>query len=111
MEETLFDPWVGKIPWRRQPTPVFLPGESHGQKNITGYSPWGLRGVRQDSVTKTTIGPPITVNQGLVLRKSLRFLELIPKTQRTIISGRGPLELAFLNKFPVVYATVQKSFG
>ena len=27
-----FDPWVGKIPWRRawQPTPVFLPGESHG---------------------------------------------------------------------------------
>ena len=28
-----FDPWVGKIPWRRawQPTPVFLPGESHGQ--------------------------------------------------------------------------------
>ena len=29
----VFDPWVGKIPWRRkwQPTPVFLPGESHGQ--------------------------------------------------------------------------------
>ena len=29
-----FDPWVGKIPWRRQwhPTPVFLPGESHGQR-------------------------------------------------------------------------------
>ena len=37
MQETRFDPWVGKIPWRRawQPTPVFLPGESHGQK-----SPW-----------------------------------------------------------------------
>ena len=37
-----FDPWVGKIPWRRvwQPTPVFLPGESHGQKEPgTGYSP------------------------------------------------------------------------
>ena len=30
-----FDPWVGKIPWRRkrQPTPVFLPGKSHGQKS------------------------------------------------------------------------------
>ena len=29
-----FDPWVGKIPWRRawQPTPVFLPGESHGRR-------------------------------------------------------------------------------
>ena len=35
-----FDPWVGKIPWRRawQPTPVFLPGESHGQRNLAGYS-------------------------------------------------------------------------
>ena len=38
-----FDPWVGKIPWRRkwQPTPVFLPGESHGQRSLGGYSPWG----------------------------------------------------------------------
>ena len=36
-----FDPWVGKIPWRRawQPTSVFLPGESHWQKNLEGYSP------------------------------------------------------------------------
>ena len=35
-----FDPWVGKIPWRRkwQPTPVFWPGESHGL-----YSPWGYK--------------------------------------------------------------------
>ena len=31
-----FNPWVGKIPWRRewQPTPVFLPGESHGQRRL-----------------------------------------------------------------------------
>ena len=38
-----FDPWVGKIPWRRvwQPTPVFLPGESHGQRSLEGYIPWG----------------------------------------------------------------------
>ena len=38
-----FDLWVGKIPWRRawQPTPVFLPGESHGQRNLVGYSLWG----------------------------------------------------------------------
>ena len=36
-----FNPWVGKIPWRRawQPTPVFLPGESHGQRSLAGYSP------------------------------------------------------------------------
>ena len=42
-EETLFEPWVGKTPWRRawQPTPVFLPGESCGQRSLVGYSPWG----------------------------------------------------------------------
>ena len=36
------DPWVGKIPWRRkwQPTPGFLPGKSHGQRSLVGYSPW-----------------------------------------------------------------------
>ena len=38
-----FDSSVMKIPWRRkwQTTPVFLPGESHGQRSLTGYSPWG----------------------------------------------------------------------
>ena len=38
-----FDPWVGKIPWRRvrQPTPVFLPGKSLGHRRLMGYSPWG----------------------------------------------------------------------
>ena len=36
-------PWVGKIPWRRTwpLTPVFLPGESHGQRSLEGCSPWG----------------------------------------------------------------------
>ena len=36
-----FNPWVGKIPWKRawQPTPVFLPGKSHGQSSLVGYSP------------------------------------------------------------------------
>ena len=38
-----FNPWVRKIPWRGkwQPTPVSLPGESHGQRRLAGYSPWG----------------------------------------------------------------------
>ena len=37
-----FDPWVGKMPWRRewQSTPVFLSGESHGQRIQAGYSLW-----------------------------------------------------------------------
>ena len=44
-QETGFDPWVRKIPWRRkwQPTPIFLPGEFHGQRSLVGYSPWGRK--------------------------------------------------------------------
>ena len=40
-----FDHWVGKIPWSRkeQPTPVFLPGESHGQRNLEGNGPRGRK--------------------------------------------------------------------
>ena len=39
----MFNTWVGKIPWWRKwlPTPVFLAGESHGQRSLAGYSPWG----------------------------------------------------------------------
>ena len=48
-----FSPWVGKIPWRRawQPTPVFLPGETHGQRNLVGYGPWGRK---ESDMTKAT---------------------------------------------------------
>ena len=40
-----FNPWVKKIPWRRkwQPTPIFLPGISHGQRSLAGYSPQGCK--------------------------------------------------------------------
>ena len=40
-----FGPWVGKIPWKRERllTPVFLPGESHGQRSLVRYSPWGRK--------------------------------------------------------------------
>ena len=44
-----FDPWVGKTPWRRkgqrQPTAVILPGKSHAQRSLVGYSPWGHKGL------------------------------------------------------------------
>ena len=46
-----FDHWVGKILWRRRwkPTPVFLPGESHGQRSLAGYiSTWGCKRVEHD---------------------------------------------------------------
>ena len=46
--------WVEKISWRKkwQPTPVFLPGKSHRQRSLAGYSPWGHRRVGHDLVTK-----------------------------------------------------------
>ena len=50
-----FHPWVRKVPWRRawQPTPVFLPGESHGQRSLTGYSPWGHK--ESDTTERLTL--------------------------------------------------------
>ena len=44
-EEPGFDPWVWKILWRREwlPTPGSLPGESHGQRSLVAYSPWGRK--------------------------------------------------------------------
>ena len=48
-----FDPWVGKILWRRkwQPTPVFLLRKSHGQRSLAGYSPQGRK---ESDVTEHT---------------------------------------------------------
>ena len=45
MQTAQFDPWVGKISWRRkwEPTPVFLPGEFHKWRSMVGYSLWGCR--------------------------------------------------------------------
>ena len=49
-----FSLWVGKISWRRkwQPTPVFLPGKSHGQTSLAAYSPWGCKRAGHNLVTK-----------------------------------------------------------
>ena len=49
-----FDSWVWKIPWRRkwQPTPVFLPGKSHGDRSPAGYSPWAHKRVWHKWVIK-----------------------------------------------------------
>ena len=77
-----FDPWVGKIPWRRKwkPTPVFLPGKSYGQRSLEGYSPWDhknshtrlsdsvkfSRSVVSDSVTAWTSMPGFPIHHQLL---------------------------------------------
>ena len=45
LKRLMFDPWVGEIPWTRkwQLVPLILPGKSHGQRSLAGYSPWGCR--------------------------------------------------------------------
>ena len=54
-------PGSGRFPWRRkwQPTLVFLPAKSHGQRSLAGKSPWGPKRVRYDLTTKQEQGPLI----------------------------------------------------
>ena len=75
MWENWFDPSVGKIPWGRKwvPTPVFLPGESHGQKSLMGYSPWNSPG------QKSGVGT-LSLLQGIVPARD--------QTQFSHIAGR-----------------------
>ena len=82
-----FDLWIRKIPWRRkwQPTPVFLPGKSHEQKSLAGYSPWNLKRVGHNLVTEQQqlntyvwlfiVFPPI---------HAFRFYENIDTVPRTV---------------------------
>ena len=55
---------LGKIPWWRawQPTPVFWPGESHGQRRLVGYGPWG----RRDSDTTERLSTWLAYNTAFV---------------------------------------------
>ena len=55
-----FNPWVGKIPWRRkwQPTPVCLPGEFHEQRSLAGYSPWASKESDKTEHRHTALDPP-----------------------------------------------------
>ena len=69
-----FDPCVRKIPWRRkwQSTPVFLPGESHGQRSLLGYSIYSFKG------SDTTERLSMHTAQCWLLAQSLSFLSCQP---------------------------------
>ena len=60
-----FNPWVGKIPWRRawQSTPGFLPGESHEQRSLTGYSPWGSKESDTTEATEHACGHTLALKK------------------------------------------------
>ena len=55
----MFDPWLGKNPWRKkwQPTPGILPRESHGERSLAGYSPWRPKELDMTEVTSVQFSP------------------------------------------------------
>ena len=75
-----FDPWVGKILWRRkwQPTPIFLSGEPHGQRSLVGYSLQGCKEMDTTEVAKQHVhcSSPHAVSGDCLL--VLFILQLIP---------------------------------
>ena len=85
-----FDPWIKKTAWSRkwQSTPVFLPGKSHGQRSLAGYSPWDHKEL---DVTYTKLPPPQTLRTWT--RKECVVLSW-PKTSSAARSAVGE----FLNR-------------
>ena len=68
-----FDPWVRKTPWSRKwyPTPLFLPGKFHGQRNLVGYSPWRCKehgGSTEHIINLWKIN--LEYRMGFIIRKS-----------------------------------------
>ena len=77
-----FHPWIRKVSWSRkwQPTPVFLPGKSHGQRSLAGYSPWGPKKVKHDLATQKQQQQQ---QQASHIYSILQFLHLIIKISAT----------------------------
>ena len=76
-----FDPWVGKCLWRRewQSSPVFLPGEFHGQRSLAGYSPWSCKELDMtEQLTHTHTEP--------------RSCILLPPPQKKLVSSEKEAE-------------------
>ena len=80
-----FNPWVKKIPWRRQwlPTPVFLPGEFHVQRSLVSYSPWGCK--ESDMTEWLTLFTPVY----LAPWGDQKWVRYIPDLEGLILSSWG----------------------
>ena len=90
-----FDPWIRKIPWRRawQPTPVFLPGESHGQKSLAGYSPWGHK--------------ELDMTEATALKQSSVKTHLVGNVEYTIMwSADGDFYFFIYNSFAIFFCPI-----
>ena len=105
-----FTPWVGKIPWRRawQPTPVFLPGEAHGQRSQAGCRPRGRKESRRTERIAHTSSTPRTGLAGshgssISVSKCLRSLHTVPHRAvpvYSLASSAGGLPLKEVTVWP-----------
>ena len=96
MQETqVLYPWIGKIPWRRtqQPTPVFLPGESHRQRSLVGYSPWGCK--------------ELDMTERLILHLQYKFYMSLHKEMKTWRNNRVEW---FYSRFGEEWKVVEKYY-
>ena len=77
-----FNPWVGKIPWKREwlPTPIFLPGNSSGQGSLAGYSPWALKELDMPEWVTITLPIPCQLLGIQLLPISVAFLSFAQYT-------------------------------
>ena len=110
-----FDPWVGKIPWRRkrQPTPVFLPGESHGQRSLAGYSPWGCKESDTTEVTasrqQSHLGYLVKTRQSKPYATSRSLCLWVLGAADTHQRSRSPVRLSVLSCPICAYSSLQVS--
>ena len=101
-ERCWLSPWVGTIPWKKawKPTPVFLLGEPHGQRNLAGYSPWGYKELDTiEQLSTHTHTHTHTSREKEILRKNQKELLEIRNTVNEmknafeeLISGIGMIE-------------------
>ena len=97
-----FNPWVGKIPWRRawQPTPVVLPGESHEQRSLVGYSPWGCKelGVAEHTYDLRHV----LTYQSLRIKKKMQSLQNCRVSQKWLKCAEVVTTVTSLHTFFIV---------
>ena len=114
MQETGFDPWIRKMPWRRkqQPTLVFLPGKSHDQRSLASNSPWGRKVRYHFSDRACTHTHTHTRTQHLGSRKKIRnFLSCPIDTEGFPGVGKESATFQMVKNLPSMQETSIQSLG
>ena len=105
-----FSPWVRKIPWRRkwQPTPVFLPGKSHEQRNLVDYSPWDYK---QSEVTEPFTFSLSWVSRTLNTVSEPEYLQLISASKGGLMNTGQVREQSLDSWLLFLWTELKKGFS